>query len=300
MAVPIIQARKLGLRLGSFDVLEDLSFTIPGGAFCAILGPNGGGKSTLLKLILGLYSPSAGELQVLDAAAGQRGGALGYVPQVKTLDRRFPAIALDLVVSGILQAWPWQVGLAQQQQAEAALEQAGASQLARRQLAVLSGGELQRVYLARALVRRPRLLLLDEPASGIDAAGEHDMYHVLETYQRESGATVLMVTHDWGAAWHHADLALVLNRSLLACGQPVDVLSDETMRRAFGHSGHSHGMGWGDRPGPGPDAEDQAAVTQGRGSRVKGQGEMQYPSSEGVVNPSPGLGGDATEEPRNE
>lgn len=241
-----LSARGLSLRLGQFSVLEQIDFSIPAGAFCAILGPNGGGKSSLLKLALGLHQPTTGSLRIFgqEAHARGRGSVIGYVPQAKTLDRGFPAQAIDLVVSGITQSWPWRISPAQRSSAMAALDQAGAGALAQRALSVLSGGELQRVYLARALVRRPQLILLDEPASGIDAAGEHDMYHVLESYQKASGATVLMVTHDWGAAWHHATMALVLNRRLLASGPPAAVLSDETLRLAFGHSGHSHSMGW--------------------------------------------------------
>src|SRR5690242_20147722 len=142
MSEAVIEAQGLGLRLGSFAVLEELSFAIPPGAFCAILGPNGGGKSTLLRLILGLYPPSAGTITVFGRTPGKLAQAIGYVPQVKTLDRSFPALALDLVVSGIISAWPWKINAAQQTQAESALERAGASQLASRQLAVLSGGEL--------------------------------------------------------------------------------------------------------------------------------------------------------------
>jgi zinc transport system ATP-binding protein len=241
---PTISAHGLGLSLGGFTILEGLDFAIPAGAFCAILGPNGGGKSTLLKLLLGLYRPTAGTLSVFGHEPGAHSAALGYVPQVKTLDRNFPALALDLVVSGLRGAWPWRITPGERAQGEAALGEAGAGHLAGRSLAVLSGGELQRVYLARALVRRPRLILLDEPAAGIDAAGEHDMFHVLEAYQRQSGAAVLMVTHDWGAAWHHATLAMLLSRRLLAFGRPETVLTDETLRSAFGHVGHHHGMGW--------------------------------------------------------
>jgi len=108
-----------------------------------------------------------------------------------------------------------------------------------------SSGELQRVYLARAIAREPALLLLDEPAAGIDAAGEHDMFHILEAYQRRTGATVLLVSHDWGAAWHHATQVLLLSRRLLASGPPREVLTDRALGEAFGHVGHGHGMGWG-------------------------------------------------------
>jgi zinc transport system ATP-binding protein len=240
----IIEATELGFSAGAFSILKGLNFAVPRGSFCAVLGPNGGGKSTLLRLILGLLKPTTGRIAVTVGESHRPApSAVGYVPQVKTLDRSFPALAIDLVASGIHAAWPWQLDAAQRERAEHALEQAGALPLAGRQLSVLSGGELQRAYLARALVREPQLILLDEPAAGIDLAGEHDMYLVLEAYQRRTGATVVMVTHDWGAAYHHATQALVLSRELLAAGAPAAVLSDETMRLAFGHAGHHHGMG---------------------------------------------------------
>jgi zinc transport system ATP-binding protein len=197
--------------------------------------------------MLGLLQPTLGRIELkLERRPSQGPPPIGYVPQVKTLDRTFPALAIDLVASGINAVWPWRLNNAQRAQAENALSQAGALPLARRRLAVLSGGELQRAYLARALVRQPELILLDEPAAGIDLAGENDMYRVLEAYQRRTGATVVMVTHDWGAAFHHATQALVLNRELLAFGAPAQVLTDEAMRLAFGHAGHHHGMGMAD------------------------------------------------------
>ncbi|MCC7478278.1 ABC transporter ATP-binding protein [bacterium] len=239
-----MRASGLSLRLGTQLVLEDLALEVPRGSFCAVLGPNGGGKSSLLKLILGLHQQDSGSLEVFGEPAPARHVRIGYVPQAKTLDRSFPAQALELVVSGLSRSWPWRISPSQRQAAMQALQQAGALELSERQISVLSGGELQRVYLARALARQPELILLDEPAAGIDAAGEHDMYHVLESWQHASGATVLMVTHDWGAAFHHASLALVLSRRLLASGPPQQVLSDETLRLAFGHHGHSHSMSW--------------------------------------------------------
>jgi zinc transport system ATP-binding protein len=105
----------------------------------------------------------------------------------------------------------------------------------------LSGGQLQRVYLARALVRRPRLLLLDEPATGVDRLGEVDLYRHLEAYQEETGATILMITHDWEAA-HHASHVLVLNRRVIGFGPPERALSEECLRQAFGHLGHEHAL----------------------------------------------------------
>jgi len=114
--------------------------------------------------------------------------------------------------------------------------------LAKRTLSRLSGGELQRAFLARALVRRPRLVLLDEPATGVDFLAEHDLYDLLERYQSETGATVAMITHDLSAARYHATKVAVLNRQLHGFGAPDEVLCESCLKEAYGHLGHAHGV----------------------------------------------------------
>jgi zinc transport system ATP-binding protein len=242
---PILELRDLSLSLGGIEILRSLSLNIPGGSFTAVIGPNGSGKTSLLKTLLGLYQPGSGDLRLLGHPQGQCPPELiAYVPQAKTQQRGFPAQSLELVASGTRRSWPWRLSAKETAAAQQALEQVGAGILARRSLDTLSGGELQRVYLARALARNPQLVLLDEPATGIDAVGEADMYHILEQYRARSGASILMVTHDWGAAYHHASHVLLLNHELIAFGPPAAALTDENLARAFGHSGHSHGMGW--------------------------------------------------------
>jgi len=164
------------------------------------------------------------------------------VPQFKTLDRSFPALSIELVASGLRRRWPFRLAAREREAARAALRRVRGEDLAYRRLSRLSGGELQRVYLARAFVRGPRMLLLDEPATGMDVLGEADMYRVLEQYQRDHRATVLMITHDWEAARHHATHVLILNRRVIGFGPPERALSDECLRRAFGHVGHPHGL----------------------------------------------------------
>lgn len=241
--VAALEAAGLGVRFGDFQALSDIGFELPRGAYLAILGPNGGGKSTLLKVLLGLIAPSSGAVRLFGQAPRDvPPGWIGYVPQVKTLDRTFPALAIELVSNGLRRGWPLRLSRDERERARAALAQVGAGHLAKRRLGRLSGGELQRVYLARALVREPKLVILDEPASGIDAVGEADMYRLLERYHKESGATVLMVTHDWEAAYHHASHVLVLSGRQVAFGAPGEALSDQALRRAFGHVDHAHSM----------------------------------------------------------
>ncbi|GGN06841.1 ABC transporter ATP-binding protein [Thermus composti] len=236
-----LEVRALSVRFGEFWALEGVDLEVPEGAFVAIVGPNGAGKSTLLKALLGLV-PYQGEVRLWGRPPKAVDPLwLGYVPQIKAFDRTFPALAIELVATGLLRRWPFRLPSWARQRALEALRRVGAEALAERPLGRLSGGQLQRVYLARAFVRRPRLLLLDEPATGIDRAGEVDLYRHLEAYQAETGATVLMITHDWEAA-HHASHVLVLNRRVIGFGPPERALSEECLRRAFGHLGHAHGL----------------------------------------------------------
>lgn len=228
-------------------VLENVTFDLQAGCFLAVVGPNGGGKSTLIKVALGLVKPQAGHAALFGEVAGARPERVGYVPQLKTFDRTFPATALELVVTGLKRSWPARISREERELGVSALQHVGAGELQARPLARLSGGELQRIYLARALVRRPELVLLDEPATGVDFLAEHDLHDLLEAYQEQAAAagrkaTVVMITHDMAAARYHADQVLVLNRRLMAFGPPDVVLADEELKAAFGHRHHEHAV----------------------------------------------------------
>jgi len=240
--VPALHVHDVTVRFGDALVLDDVRFDLEPGHFLAIVGPNGAGKSTLVKVALGLITPQRGHAAIFGHDAGDAPERIGYVPQLKTFDRSFPATAVELVVSGIRRSWPVRVAKAERSRAMAALLDVGAEALADRPLARLSGGELQRAFLARALVREPDLVLLDEPATGVDFLAEHDLYDLLERYQARRGATVAMVTHDLSAARFHASRVLVLNRRLHGYGLPEDVLCDECLHEAFGHLGHRHAV----------------------------------------------------------
>lgn len=238
-----VRVDNLSIVYGTREVVRGVNLVADRGSFVAVLGPNGSGKTSFIKSLLGIVAPSTGSVDVYGGSPHTaEPGSIGYVPQVKTLERTFPAIALELVVSGLLGHWPARVSADSRATSREALERVGAGHLSGRQLSRLSGGELQRVYLARSLIRRPQLLLLDEPATGIDAAGTSDLYGVLETYQAATGATIFMVTHDWNVAYHHASHVLILNRDQVSYGPSADVLTEANLRRAFGHVGHDHAM----------------------------------------------------------
>lgn len=237
---PAVHIHNVSVRFGLVEVLSNVSLDLEPGRTLAIIGPNGGGKSTLIKVALGLIRPDAGHAAIFGHDAGVRPDLIGYVPQLKTFDRTFPASAVELVVSGLRRSWPVRITRAEAELAAEALQLVGAEQLMGRRLAQLSGGEVQRVYLARAMVRRPQVVLLDEPATGVDFLAEHDLLQLLENYQNQSGAAVVMITHDLTAARFHADMVAVLNRTLRACGTPDDVMTDAILSEAYGHRGHGH------------------------------------------------------------
>ena len=231
----LVEVADLTIRFGAVTALDHVSFSLHPGQFLAVLGPNGSGKTTLFRCLLGLL-PYEGTIHT-------RARRIGFVPQIKTFDRTFPGRAVEVVLSGITGRWPgW--GARRREQALAALRRVGAEDFADRPIASLSGGQLQRVYLARALVHQPDLLLLDEPAAGIDRVGEADLYQYLEDYQAaHPGVAIAMITHDWEVARHHAHVSLVLNHRVISFGPSSEVITESSLRRAFGHVGHEHALG---------------------------------------------------------
>ncbi len=243
MSTHALEIAGLSVQYNGQIALEEVNLALPEGAFLSVVGPNGAGKSTLLRTALGLIPHAKGRIEVFgNTPKNVPSGVVGYVPQIKTLDRRFPALACELVATGLLKRWPGRLSASVKSRAISALKSIGADYLADRTVSRLSGGELQKVYLARGLIAEPRMVMLDEPATGVDIAGESDMYDLLGHYQREKNATVVMITHDLNAVCHLCTHVLVLNRRQLSFGSPTEALTDDSMRRAFGHVGHDHAM----------------------------------------------------------
>jgi len=234
-----VEAQDMSVRLDGHYALKEVTCHVPVGDFLAIVGPNGAGKSTFIKVMLGLLRPTSGSMKLYGLEPRSvPPDWIGYVPQFKTMDLTFPAQCVELVISRIRRRWPWSSPRKDRATAIAALEKVGAAHLAERQINALSGGELQRVFLACGLVRRPRLIIMDEPATGMDIIGQKSLYQTLEEYRKETGATIVMVTHDWGIAGHHATYVLVLNSALISFGPPAEALQNKHLRRAYGHVGH--------------------------------------------------------------
>lgn len=241
-----VSLRNITVRFGTHTALNNVSFNAESGSFISVVGPNGGGKSTLIKLLLGLVSQESGTAEIFGKSPDKTPASkIGYVPQLKTLDRSFPALPVELVASGINGTWSTRLTTDEKRIAGEALDMVGVGHLAKRQLSKLSGGEMQKVYLARSIVRKPELLLLDEPATGIDSASEKDLSKLLEEYQKSTVSTVIMVTHDWEAAYHHSSSVLILNQSVICFENPDKAFHENNMRIAFGHIGHKHEMNFG-------------------------------------------------------
>lgn len=237
----VVDVRELTVRFNGAPALLDVTFSVPASSFVAIIGPNGAGKSTLLHVMLGLIAPDSGTVSVLGRRPRKLDGArVAYVPQKKTFALQFPATVMELVVSGITGSWPWRITKAHRSHALDMLERAGVAHLADQPVQRISGGELQRTFLARSLANSPNLLVLDEPAAGMDLKGEAAMYHILCDYQATTGATVIMITHDWEGARCHADRVLLLDRSVIDYGPAGEVASESRLLDLFGHRGHVH------------------------------------------------------------
>lgn len=246
-----IEIRDLGVRFGQVEVLRDVNADILCGSITALIGPNGAGKTTLLKAILGLV-PFDGTVRF--CRAEEHGGGrprIGYVPQKIDLDRNAPVTVLDLFAASTPGARPVFLGASRAVRAKAveSLSRTGASHLVDRRLGPLSGGEVQRVLLALALAGNPDLLLLDEPVSGIDAAGEDLFCDLLDNLQRSDNFALLLVSHDLSVVSNHADRVVCLDRTVVCEGATAEVLTSESLVAMYGegahllHHGHAHGQG---------------------------------------------------------
>ena len=196
---PVIEIDDLSFCFdGGPPVLENVNLRIEAGDFASIIGPNGGGKTTLVKLIIGLFKPTAGKVRVFGGPPGKARPRIGYMPQHAMMDPRFPVRAVDVVMMGRL-GRGFRVATyagADRKAANAALETVGLGASGGRPFSDLSGGQRQRVLLARALVTDPELLLLDEPAANLDQKVEQDFFDLLKELNRH--LTIVLVSHDLG------------------------------------------------------------------------------------------------------
>jgi zinc/manganese transport system ATP-binding protein len=242
----------LSLVLGDTVLFEHVSFVVNQGETAMIIGPNGAGKTMLVRTMLNLLSPQAGTVTLLGRDSRNLGGArdrIGYMPQRLDFDRTFPITVFEIMLLRLEKSGFWLNRRAKRQPVLDALTRVHAENLIDRRIGRLSGGELQRVLLAYALLLDPDLLILDEPAAGVDVAGEDTFYELIHHIRTERDLTVVMVSHDLDVVFKYADQVLCLNRELLCQGVPGTVLQPEILEKTYGalaasyrhHHEHDHG-----------------------------------------------------------
>lgn len=239
MAIPVeVSLENVGVQRGGVSILESITVKFQRSELTAVIGPNGAGKTTLLLAILGLI-PFRGTIRFFGPDDQPVKPVISYVPQNLTFDRQSPISVLEFLALD-LQIRPIWLGVktAVREACRDHLAKFKADHLLDRQFGRLSGGEIQRVLLAKALQRSPNLLLLDEPVSGVDMAGGHLFCDILETVRNEQQLTVLMISHDLSVVYRHATRVLCLNKSVSCEGETPAMLTSEQLLRLYGaHSG---------------------------------------------------------------
>jgi zinc transport system ATP-binding protein len=210
----VVSLQHIRVSYGDVPALEDVTLSILQHDFLGIIGPNGGGKSTLLKVLLGLVKPDSGSVTIFGKAPEQARSRIGYVSQRPSFDRDFPASVHDVVIMGryVRAGLGRRYSREDRYAAEKALARVGMQDCGNKQIGQLSGGQQQRVFVARALVAEPELLLLDEPTASIDPTMQTEFYELLGELKRS--LTVVMVSHDIGAVSVYVDKIACLNRQL--------------------------------------------------------------------------------------
>ena len=230
-----IQVRNLDVAYDRRLVVEDVTFSVPGGAMVGIIGPNGGGKSTLLKAVLGLVPQARGTVEVLERPVNRGVRQLvGYVPQREDVDWNFPVSAFDVVMMGRVPSMKLlrRPTAHDKELAWEALSTVGMEKYADTRIGEFSGGQQQRIFLARALAQEAEVLLLDEPVSGVDAPSQHEIFDLLRSL-KEAGKTVIVATHDLSCVAERFDLALLLNKRVVAFGRPEEVFTSELLNETY-------------------------------------------------------------------
>lgn len=233
----LISLDRVSVTAGASLIVDQVSMAIHAGEIVTLIGPNGAGKSTVIRAILGLIKTSSGKI------SKQAGLRIGYMPQRLQMDRTIP-----LDVKGFLNIWRYSGSMP----VKHALAQVGADHLADRPMQTISGGELQRILLARALLRNPQLLVLDEPVQGVDLHGQTELYRLIGEIRDRYRCAVLMVSHDLHLVMSATDRVVCMNHHICCSGHPELVSNDPAYQELFGldeieaialyahHHDHSH------------------------------------------------------------
>ncbi|MCZ8515035.1 metal ABC transporter ATP-binding protein [Paenibacillus filicis] len=233
-----LSVRNISLRLGGKQIINDLSFSLKPGEFMGIIGPNGAGKTTLFRMILDMLKPQEGSIHFRTETGISVSGpsVLGYVPQSRGLDTEIPMSAADFVGLGLPYKFkPW-ISKKDKAKIYETLLLTDAGHLANKSIGKLSGGEKQRVYLAQALIRDPKILLLDEPTSNLDPGAQEHMAALVHKVCRERHVGVLFISHDINLISRYADRILYLTQGQHAVGSVNEVMRPEVLSQLYGNS----------------------------------------------------------------
>jgi iron complex transport system ATP-binding protein len=235
-----IDVNNLSYSYGNFKVLSDITFSVRKGDFFIVIGPNGSGKTTLMKVVAGILKLQSGRLEILGQPIDQYtrkalARTIAFVPQTLPVD--FPFSVTEVVLMG-RSPYLGMLGLEQERDLEIARQAiafTGVEHLAHRKLDQLSGGEQQRVFIARAICQEPEVILLDEPTASLDLAHQVRLLDLMEKLKREKGVTVVMISHDVNLAAMYADSLLLLNKGqIVSRGNPDQVLTFQTLEEVYG------------------------------------------------------------------
>ena len=225
----LVRLESVTCSFGRDPVLLDVDFEVEAGGFIGVVGPSGSGKTTLLKAVTRSVRPIGGRVTFPSGPV-----SIGYVPQVETVNWFFPVTVMETLLMARFEGrrLPWATP-EERRDAVRLLERLGMEELANRHIRDLSGGQQQRVFIARALMRGPRLLLLDEPTSGVDVRTRHDVVHLLHDLHHD-GLAIVVTTHDLNGIAAHLPELVCLNREVIATGTPREVLTPEVLERTYG------------------------------------------------------------------
>ncbi|MBF0275220.1 MAG: ABC transporter ATP-binding protein [Nitrospinae bacterium] len=213
---PVIEVKDLSFTRDGKIILEKLNFCVDRGLFVGLIGPNGGGKTTFLQMLLGKLKPTSGEIKILGEPPVLKQGLVGFVPQRNVIDWTFPVNCLEVVLMGAY----GKLGIFKQvtqeikNRALKLLEKIGALDYAYTPIGELSGGQQQRIFICRALISKPEIILLDEPTTGLDSHGQNSFLEFIKMVQQEFKLTAIMVSHDISQLQNHADQIACLNKKM--------------------------------------------------------------------------------------
>lgn len=222
----VVDVQKMRVSLDGHDILRDVSFSLKRNSISMLIGPNGSGKTTLIRTLMGLIPIADGSVRLFGKKPHEVRAAIGYVPQRFHVDVPFPITVEEFL--GLTS-----IGK-NGRSIDRALSEVGVPQLRHHLLASLSGGQLQRVLIARALLGKPQLLVLDEPSSNIDVVGSKSIYEHLDYIRRRYDVTIIIVSHEMDVVTHYADYVLCVNRRLLCAGTPREVLANDKVSELYG------------------------------------------------------------------